>query len=285
MISSLARHPERCTELCPNFSAVDLVKLRREPLEPATSENGRTCFISRYEITNAQFAAAINWAKSNGRISALDRKGGPTDWGPVWAFDPYLQLPVVDGEIRLCIRDGQSAANLPVLIDDYGAAVFCNALSEMEGRPTCYSIDHANETVELVAPDSGGFRLPTVEEWRTAAGLARGAELGAAAPWLKDVRERGRHCNCDDNNPMAFRLLPYLTPVGFYNGSTADRIETISPAGCFDMFGNASELCHVDAQPGSLSLTALGRAWDDWEALEREPSGQDGFRVVRFGDQ
>ena len=285
MVSSLARHPERCTEICPDSSAVDLVKLPLEPLKPATGKNGKTCFISRYEITNAQFAAAVNWAVKNSRIPAIEREGGPTDWGPVWAFDPFIQLPVVDGELRLRIRDGQSAAHLPVLTDDYGAAVFCNALSEMEGRPTCYAIDHADETAELVAPDSGGYRLPTVEEWRAAAGVARGEEPGAAAPWLGDVRERGRRCNCDDNNPLAFRLLPYLTPVGFYNGSSADRIATISPSGCFDMFGNASELCHIDAQTGPLSLTALGGAWDDRETLERKPCGEDGFRIVRCGDQ
>ena len=285
MISGLASYPDKNTEPCPALPNVDMVELQNAPDRGTKREHNGGCFISRYEITNAQFAAAINWAKNNGRISALDREGGPTDWGPVCSFDPYMQLPVVEGEIRVRIRDGQSAANLPVLIDDYGAAVFCNALSEMEGRPTCYVIDHANETAELVAPDSGGYRLPTVEEWRAAAGVARGEEPGAAAPWLGDVRERGRRCNCDDNNPLAFRLLPYLTPVGFYNGSSADRIATISPSGCFDMFGNASELCHIDAQTGPLSLTALGGAWDDRETLERKPCGEDGFRIVRCGDQ
>jgi formylglycine-generating enzyme required for sulfatase activity len=111
--------------------------------------------------------------------------------------------------------------NLPVeRITWYEAATFCNKLSIMTGRDTCYNL-----TTFECDFKSNGFRLPTEAEWEYAcrAGTKTEYFFGSDSAGLKNV---GWYL---DNS----------------NGRTQQiRIKEPNPWGLYDMHGNVSEWCN-----------------------------------------
>ncbi|MCD6288413.1 MAG: SUMF1/EgtB/PvdO family nonheme iron enzyme, partial [Candidatus Hydrogenedentes bacterium] len=95
--------------------------------------------IGKYEVTNREYAAILNWALSTGRLTYTS--------GDVSAYGQTI-LELTSSECRISYNgdafvvedsDGYSMADHPVgTVHWYGAAVYCNWLSEKHGLNPCY---------------------------------------------------------------------------------------------------------------------------------------------------
>ena len=185
--------------------------------------------IDRYEVTNLQYAAALNWAYAQGGLIEVTNgvvSGTPgaepycsTTLAPAGAphYGNFSRITWSDDTFGVVAGKG----NHPVaVVSWYGAVAFCNWRSAMEGRPLCY--DLSTWTCNFDAP---GYRLPTEAEWEM------------AAAWDLCCRQRhyrfGEHSdgcgfNCLDGeranygnsgDPYESGAQPWTAPVGFYDGA------------------------------------------------------------------
>ena len=187
--------------------------------------------IATYECTNSEYAAVLNWALDQGYIS------GDSDFAVVYNGVSVLNLgegyliEYADGAYTVPTRDGHSMEGHPVVgVSWYGAVAYCNWLSEARGLEPCYDLSDWT----LVDADAGGYRLPTEAEWECAAAWDNGTfwRYGNSS----DTLSQGA-VNYFSANPLELTAEPYTSPVGYYSGQT-------SPAGCYDMSGNAYEWVH-----------------------------------------
>ena len=188
--------------------------------------------IAATEVTNARFAAVLNWALQQGYIDGGDGDVIFNGKTLLAASAAACQIDFVSGTYQPVSRDGQTMANHPVvMVSWYGAVAYCNWLSEAAGLPICYNLSKWR----LADPHAGGYRLPTEAEWER------------AAAWDSDLQQHWRYgfaseeidradANYDGENVVRLVLDPLTTPVAFYAGR-------VSPVGAYDMSGNVIEWC------------------------------------------
>ena len=121
----------------------------------------------------------------------------------------------------------------------FGAAAYCNWLSESWGLTPCYydNMEQPNWNADL---SRNGFHLPTEAQWERAAGcddaLGHLRYSMVGEPICQNINffdaDAWEYCN-----PLLLASEPYTTPVGYYAGAA-------SPVGCHDVCGNVSEWCH-----------------------------------------
>ena len=208
--------------------------------------------IGTYEVTNAEYAAVMNWAQDQGFVEITwGRERIPGQGVGHWAqdrgfvdgnFAPVIyngkelidldcghwQISYGSGRLEPKVYDGYSMADHPVVaVSWYGAVAYCNWLSEARGLTPCYDLS----TWELVDPDAGGYRLPAEAEWERAAAWdgTRHWRYGTGSDSLTT-----NQANHAEVNPFGWADWPYTTPVGHYTDQT-------SPVGCYDMSGNVWE--------------------------------------------
>jgi len=215
-------------------------------------------FMDASEVTKAQWDAVRNWALTNGY--SFSNAGNST------------------------------STNHPVqTISWYDAAKWCNARSQMEGWPPCYTTNgivfKAGQNSNVMCNVSNtGYRLPTAQEWQYA---ARGGLSGKRFPWgntithSNDVYYSSASYAYDESVTRGFHPL-------FGAGTAPAGSGTTNGYGLTEMSGNVMEWCN---DLSGANRVLAGGSWDQYASEARcaytsqlHPANADiniGFRTVQ----
>jgi formylglycine-generating enzyme required for sulfatase activity len=141
-----------------------------------------------------------------------------------------------------------------IMVSWYGAALYCNWLNLSLSKVAPY-----NTATWQIQAGTDRYTLPTEAQWECAAAwsnpagqiprryifaFARDVLEPAQANYTEWTAPEGESTSlvpvfC---NPLELRQFPYTTPTGYYNGENLTK-DSLSPLGCRDMTGNATEWC------------------------------------------
>lgn len=228
--------------------------------EPVHSVTLSAYEIGQYEVTNQQFADALNWANGQGYFTTVSSSTVVAYRYEMLDIDSGdCQIYYEDGSFFVASRNGYSMANHPVTdVSWHGAAAYCNWLSEMQRLSMCY-----NRMTWECDMSKSGYHLPTEAQWERAAAWdgARNQRFGYGSDDLQWPL-----LNHDWRNPLRFGDYPRTMPTGSFYAT--------SPVGCYDMSGNVWEWC---------------TDWYDWEyyldSPSEDPQGPDTgeYHLIRGG--
>lgn len=211
---------------------------------PLHSVRVNAFFMDQHEVTNQEYAAALNWALAQGGLITVS--GGIVYQPDRGVSRPYCDTQAGNEYSRITWNGSQfgivsGAEHHPVvLVSWYGAVAYANWRSGMQGLTPSYDSATWNRNSE------SGYRLPTEAEWERA---ARGGMPGRRFPWLDTDNIDHSRANYysssgkfyDAGLPYGYdpefsvgTIMPYTSPVGSF---------PITGYGLFDMAGNAWEWC------------------------------------------
>jgi formylglycine-generating enzyme required for sulfatase activity len=191
-------------------------------------------YIGKYEVINQQYADMLNYAWAKG---ALDKEafaeGSKKKEARSVSKMPQKLQDVFDEHSQITFENGifkphAGKENFPVLeVTWYGAAFYCNMLSEKEGLAPLYNLD--NWTCEVYG--KSGYRLPTEAEWEYAAKY----DDGRIYPW-GNTEPDDTYANIKKS--IKAQADVFTTAVGAYSPKGDTKL------GIADMAGNAAEWCN-----------------------------------------
>jgi len=197
-------------------------------------------YMDIYEVTNQQYADALNWALGQGGliqvIGGVVYKAGDSE--------PYCDTTTSSTSSRINWYGssfgvvGGKEDHPMVMVSWYGAAAYSNWRSGMEGRTPSY--DTGTWDCNFSAD---GYRLPTEAEWEKA---ARGGEHDPyyTYPWGNAIDDSQANFYIS-GDPYETGNFPWTTPVGYYDGGqTPPGVDMANGYGLYDMAGNVHEWCH-----------------------------------------
>jgi len=195
--------------------------------------------IGRYPITNQEYLEALQWAYDQGRVTVEGcdlRAYGEDLLRLCWNID-YFEILFDEDTQQFNLHEGTwngyghsgpgyaypsgyDVANHPVKwVSWFGAACYCDWLSEIEGRIPFYqgNWDHTDTHNPY---NTGSYRLPTEAEWEYAARY----NDNRIYPWGDDQPSACYHGNFSS-------CVDWTTRIGTYPAG-------ISQLGLYDMVGN-----------------------------------------------
>ena len=223
-------------------------------------------YIGITQVTNQQYADALNWANSQGNLITVDG-------GDVCKYNetnyPYCKTTISTSYSQITWNGttfgvALGKGNYPMEdVTWYGSAAYANWRSGMQGLPPCYDL------TTWTCNFGSGYRLPTEAEWEKA---ARGGASGHRFPWSDTDTIQHTRANYYSRTTYAYDTsatrgyhplwgtgaYPWTSPVGFFDGSlrnqadfgwpgTPTSYQTVSDAngyGLHDMAGNVWQWCN-----------------------------------------
>ena len=217
---------------------------------PVHSAHLDSFYLGIHEVTNRQYANALNWALAHQLLDVASGfvrgRGSSAVYCDTTSSSSLSQI-TWDGATFGSIAGRED--HPMVRVSWYGAVAYANWRSTREGRNPCYDLS----TWECNF-DVNGYRLPTEAEWEYA---ARGGTHDPyhRYPWGNNID--GSNANYwDSGDSSETGDYPWTTPVGYYDGGqTPPGSSMPNGYGLYDMAGNVWEWCN-DRYAADYYLTA-----------------------------
>lgn len=204
-------------------------------------------YVACYEFSWEQFAFVANYGLTHKQLELRETALYPLVG--INANHSSLILDIKKNAEYVSLSDGRivvvnGAENQPVRnISWYGAALFCNILSEINNYKPCYNI--TDSAIWSIDEKADGYRLPSFDEWEYIAGGGQLSE-GFTYAGSDDAEEVGWFVTNSGGKPH---------PVGMLKPNEL---------GIYDLNGNVHEFCTEINKALLLkgaALTAENRIW------------------------